>query len=307
MRSCIYILLFLLFSSNADAQLYQLFTQVQGEESIINPAYTGRHDYLATSTHTRKSWTGFTKAPTLNVFSVNAPFYNENTGIGLLFLNETDAFTSMSDLFIQYSYKVRISSGNLYFGLRVGSNIINTHFNEVNTIEHNDPVFSGIDNVNIIRPNFGTGITYIGKSYHVGISVPLMLHRQFDLSDDSQSIFSDFMYYNYFLTAGKEFVASDIMQLQTALTVRTNLTTSTLIDVNANMSLNNDVFVFGVGFRTNNSAYAVVQGNINDQLRIGYSYDFFANYFNNYINGSHEVFIRYKFLYNIKAETPLIY
>ena len=53
---------------------------------------------------------------------------------------------------------------------------------------------------------------------------------------------------------------------------------------------------------------ALAQVKVNEQLRIGYSYDTLLpsdNNYSRYINGSHEIMLRYEFRYIIDAANPI--
>ena len=46
---------------------------------------------------------------------------------------------------------------------------------------------------------------------------------------------------------------------------------------------------------------------VNNQLRIGYTYDFDLGKLGRYSNGSHEAMLRYEFRYKVDVVNPLIF
>ena len=62
-------------------------------------------------------------------------------------------------------------------------------------------------------------------------------------------------------------------------------------------------FGFGVGYRTKDAAYAFLDLKLNDQLNLGYGYDFTLTSIRHYSGGSHEFMLRYLFKYKINSKS----
>ncbi len=63
----------------------------------------------------------------------------------------------------------------------------------------------------------------------------------------------------------------------------------------------------GASYRSNRSVAALFQFSVNDQLKVGYTYDFDFGKLGKYSNGSHEVMLTYQFSFKVDAVNPLIF
>ena len=79
-----------------------------------------------------------------------------------------------------------------------------------------------------------------------------------------------------------------------------------LIDMNAYFTFYNR-FWAGASYRNGRSFTGLVQVQINNQLRLAYTYDFDFGKLGTYSSGSHEIGIRYEFRYKVDVASPLIF
>ncbi|MBN2863451.1 MAG: type IX secretion system membrane protein PorP/SprF, partial [Bacteroidales bacterium] len=79
-----------------------------------------------------------------------------------------------------------------------------------------------------------------------------------------------------------------------------------LYDINAHFSLYDRLWT-GLSYQSNRSVAALLQFAVNNQIRIGYTYDFDFGKLGRYSSGSHEVMLRYEFRYKVDVVNPLIF
>ncbi len=79
-----------------------------------------------------------------------------------------------------------------------------------------------------------------------------------------------------------------------------------LYDINLHFSLFDRLWT-GLSYQSDRSVSALLQFAVNNQFRVGYTYDFDFGKLGRYSNGSHEVMLRYEFRYKVDVVNPLIF
>jgi type IX secretion system PorP/SprF family membrane protein len=65
-----------------------------------------------------------------------------------------------------------------------------------------------------------------------------------------------------------------------------------------------EFFGIGLGYRSNDAAYAFVDLKLNEQFSAGYCYDYTLSSLSRYSGGSHEFMLRYLFSYKLNTKSP---
>ena len=112
--------------------------------------------------------------------------------------------------------------------------------------------------------------------------------------------------YYYVLNTGYLFNLSRKVKLFPSVLVTLSPGEKILYDINAHVNLIDRMWL-GASYRNNRSVAALFQFSVNDQLKIGYTYDFDFGKLGKYSNGSHEVMLRYQFSFKVDAVNPLIF
>jgi len=108
---------------------------------------------------------------------------------------------------------------------------------------------------------------------------------------------------NYLITSGFVFDQNYDIELLPSCMLRINPANNVQMDMNINMIIKKQ-FWLGTSIRTNGNLSALLQWQINDQLRLGYSYGYELSQLRTYQNGTHEVVIQYNFRYIIEVVNP---
>jgi hypothetical protein len=82
-----------------------------------------------------------------------------------------------------------------------------------------------------------------------------------------------------------------------------NLQMENQLDLNMNLIFLNSKLWLGGGYRLKEAVSGILEIQLNPQLRLGYTYDYFGEV-KNFNFASHEICIRYEFSYKIKAFNP---
>jgi type IX secretion system PorP/SprF family membrane protein len=287
-----------LMLTNANAQFEPQFTQYMFNEMFINPAYAGSRDFISLTADYRNQWVGIDGAPETQTISGHAPLANKKIGVGLSLLNEKIGVTHDMAAFANYAYRLQVTNDAvLAMGLQGG--IINHQQKllEIHTQDQGDASFSS-NTPNLILPNMGFGFYYSTRKYYAGLSVPRMLENKVDvMANDMVSNNMNFSYWHYYLMGGYVYDLSEDMKLKPTFMLKAVSGAPLEADLGIHMLLKETLW-FGASYRTKDSWAAIMQFQINKQLRLGYSYDYTTTELKQFNTGTHEITIGYDFSFD---------
>lgn len=306
MKKLITIVIVLLSFQGLMAQQDPHFTHYMFNTLEVNPGYAGSRDALTVTGLGRFQWVGFKGSPQTQTVTAHAPIFNDKVGIGLSLINDRIGPTNNTSAFADFAYRIPLGQAKkarLTFGLKGGLNIMQVGLRQVAVRDNLDPKFA--DNYqNKLLPNFGFGVYYYTPSFYVGASVPRILENYYDGGLNSASA-DDLARQkrHYDLILGAMFKLGKKVKLKPSMLVKLLEAGPPELDLSALFYLMNDRFWIGPAFRTAWRSTDAVSGlvgvQILDQLGLGYSFDYnILNRTFKYNSGSHEVMLRYDFIYN---------
>lgn len=274
----------------ASAQQHGIYSQYLFNLFVVNPAYAGELNGLATSLSYRSQWLGFEGAPVTQNFSAHAALPKENMALGFQVQNDQIGARQTPLFALAYAYKLKLNSHyHLSLGLQAG--MINYQYNwaELTYRERIDPVAYQTDGNRWI-PNFDFGLMLISADSYFGLSATSLNNSK--IIDDQQSEARLNTCFN--LIAGKVFPVSKTLSLKPSTIVRLTANGPMQFDLNAGLFYKNKLWItttyryqFGLVY----SAHIYV----NDALHFGYSYDMPLNALLAAQSGTHELFVGYNF------------
>lgn len=307
MRKNLYYLLAFI-SLQAYCQQDAHYTQYMYNMSLINPAYaTSDFNNFNVGLSHRQQWIGIEGAPQTSSFfthyaindfnEIGVSFFNDNIGNGVLKENK---------LSVDYAYIINLNDYNkLSFGLKAGFNMLNINFDNFKLEsgnQYSDDLFS--KNESRFYPNIGTGAFYYTKDSYIGISVPNLIKASY-LKEQDNIYSKSSEEIHYFLTGGYvfEFKRDDI-KLKPSFLAKSSNQGKISLDTSLN-ALFNEKYEIGLSYRLNTSVNFLTNIAINDNLRIGYSYDYSLNNLSDFNSGSHEIILLYDFnLFGTNSKSP---
>ena len=297
MKKIIIITSIFFLALGAKAQQDAMFTHYMFNTLAVNPAYAGSRDALTVTGLHRSQWVSFPGAPRTQTLTVHTPFMFENTGLGLSFINDKIGPVNKTSFYLDFSYKIKINKkANLAFGLKGGLNLMTGGLIDLKLGEDIDPAFEANIQSRLL-PNFGFGMYYYTDRYYVGFSVPKLLENDFVANTTSGGTNLASEHRHYFLIAGTVFDLSDNIKLKPTTFVKVTNGAPVEGDITASFIFN-DKFSVGGMFRTDDAVGILAGINITDQFTLGYSFDWsFTNTTMVYNGGSHEIMLRYDFIY----------
>jgi len=304
MKKIIIIGIALLGGVSTYAQQEAMFTHYMFNTLAINPAYAGSRDALTVTALHRSQWVGFDGAPTTQTLTLHAPVLNDKIGLGLSVLKDKIGPLNTTAIYADFAYKIKVSNkGRLAFGLKGGINLVQGDLNTLQLDDASDQSFSNNIESDLL-PNFGFGMYYSTSKWYVGLSTPKLLENKFENSISTTSTQSSAEKRHYFLIAGTVFNLNSDGSIKLKPTTFVKVTNGAPFEADiTGMFIIKDKIELGAMFRTSDAAGLLVGYNFTDQLRFGYSFDWsFVNTTFKYNNGSHEVMLRYDFIFNDKAK-----
>jgi type IX secretion system PorP/SprF family membrane protein len=301
-RQLVYIILLLGIGSSAFSQLQPLLDQYHLNGLAINPAYAGSHEALNIGLYSRIQWVGFEGAPRTNTFFVHSPLRNKKVNLGLILMGDKLGSKRETGVLLNYAYRIELGKGKWSLGLAAGLTNISIDLNSLRYGDLEDPLLQTPEK-SVLLPEFSIGSYYYTEKYFVGISMPLFLSHYANEADGNYQLHLSLKAANYLLTAGYLFAISDGIEMLPSILLKTNPSNNTQLDLQCNVILRERVWI-GTGVRTNGSLTALLQLQVNPQLKIGYSYGYELSELSNYQHGSHEVVLQYNFRYILEVMSP---
>jgi type IX secretion system PorP/SprF family membrane protein len=299
------ILFFLLIPMGAFGQLTPVTNQYILNPLTINPAFAGNRGVLNIAAFYRKQWVGISGAPETMTFSMDAPFFDEKVGLGLVIVNDKIGVTKETQFITNYSYKIDIGEGKISFGLGAGVTTTNTAWSDLIVLDPGDELYLNDSRLFII-PNFSFGTYYTYRDHFAGFSIPRFLTYNYNFDKNKYSVKIDPGNYNFLLNYGYLVRLTQKIKFLPSTLLTLSPGQKPLFDINAYFNYV-DRFWGGVSYRNGRSVAGLFQFEVNNQLKIAYTYDFDISSIGKFSNGSHELMLRYEFRYKVNVANPLIF
>jgi type IX secretion system PorP/SprF family membrane protein len=268
------------------------YSQYMYNTISVNPAYAGSRDVLSVLALHRSQWVGFDGAPTTSTFSINTPIPETNLGLGISAISDRIGPTEQNTFSGDISYTIRLNEKtNLSFGVKGTASFFSFDQYKVTPFQANDPKWRSVSTR--LSPNFGLGTFLHSEQYYLGVSIPNIMESNF-YNDNDIAINSQRM--NYYIIGGYVFDVTNSIKFKPAVVSKIVTGAPVQLDLSGNAMFMNK-FVLGAAYRWDAAVSGLAGFQVNDALFIGYSYDFDTTSLSRYNFGSHEVFIRYEFVY----------
>jgi type IX secretion system PorP/SprF family membrane protein len=287
---------------NTKAQQEAMFTHYSFNTLQVNPAYASSRDALTVLALQRSQWIAFPGAPVTQTATAHMPVFNEKIGLGISLLHDKIGPSKNTGIFIDLAYKIKVAEkGKLAFGLKGGTSFLS---NSVGDLDKNDPG-DGVLIQNIqsrLLPNFGFGLYYSMPRFYVGLSSPKLLTNKLGTNTSGNGIAYESRH--YFVIAGAMFDLNKSAKLQLKPTTFLKITSGAPLELDLTALLYYDnKFWAGPMFRSGDAFGILIGMNITQQYSLGYCFDWsYGNSTGKYNAGSHELMLRYDFVFKNKTQ-----
>ena len=288
------IILFAGSADNALAQQEALTTQYMFNGLSVNPAYAGTHEDLSLTGIIRSQWVGMSGAPNTQVFSIHAPLRRDKVALGLNFQHDYIGVTGSTVIAPSYAYRLHFKNEAI-LSMGVQASFIN-HRSELTALKPENPGDASFaQDESIWLMNFGFGLYYYTDKFYIGASIPTLMDRHFSENDVVQAK----MDRHYYINAGYVFDLDKNFKLMPSVMVRYVEGSFATMDLNATLYYDN-LFGIGISYRSKESMSALFQLFVNEELIIGYAFDYVLSDISMATYGSHEIMVNYRFAFNKK-------
>ncbi len=305
MKRIIKFFILLLIPFSVSGQLAPVTDQYVLNPLTINPACAGNRGALNIAAFYRRQWTGIAGSPETTTFLFDAPAFDEKIGLGLIFVSDKIGVTKETQLNTNYAYRINMGTGNLSFGLGAGLITTNTAWSDLVVLDPGDEYYL-INSRLFVVPNFSFGTYYTYRNYYAGFSIPKFLSYKFNFDKNKYTLMIDPAHYNFMFTTGYVFTVSPTIKVSPSTLLIYTPGQKVQFDINAHVNFS-ERFWAGASYRNKRSFAGLFQFQVNNQLRVAYTYDFDFGKLRTYSNGSHEIMLRYEFRYKVDAVNPLIF
>jgi type IX secretion system PorP/SprF family membrane protein len=279
------------------AQQEPMYSQYMFNMLAINPSYAGSHEKAEATSLFRKQWLEIPGAPTTTTVGLDIPDNLNGLGYGLQLSNDRIGITQTNTLAASFSYRTHIFSEDDYLSFGFSASLANfqANYNSVDLIQNPDPSFTG-QVVNAWFPNIGTGLFYHTENFYIGISSPSLLTNKVNgiTISTGASLSSDVLIAHYFFTTGMVFTLNETFKLKPSILLKAVPGSPIQTDLNANLWIN-DIVCFGASYRTKSAFVGMVEIQLSNQLRLGYSYDREISNLAKFTNNTHELMLKFEF------------
>lgn len=289
--------------SAVHAQQAPMFTHYMYNTLSVNPAYAGSRDALTVTALHRSQWVDFEGAPVTQTLTMHSPLGNEHIGVGLSVLNDKIGPSNNTAVFADFAFRFKLNEkSKLALGLSGGFNILQARISNLKLDQPNDPSFqNNISSDPTI--NFGFGTYYSRERFYAGISAPSLLENDYSTKNaEIGNSTAGMEQRHYFLIAGAVFKLNENLEFKPTTLIKATPAAPLQADLTASFIIMQKLLL-GAMFRTDDSFGALLGVDIMDQLHIGYSFDYsYGLETFNYNQGSHEIMLRYDFIYSSKKQ-----
>ncbi|MFB6306384.1 MAG: type IX secretion system membrane protein PorP/SprF [Flavobacteriales bacterium] len=291
-------------ANTSEAQQEPLYNQYLFNHFAINPAYAGSREAISANVLYRDQWVGFNGAPTSQTFNIHGPFKQKNFALGLNAYREEVGPTENISVMGTYAYHLRLGKGKLSLALRGG--FFNSQFNsdKLNFRENGDR-FAGIVPSSAFAPTFDFGAYYYGKKTFIGFSATHLTEEEIGYEGLPQDKVSGFNLKRHFmLSGGRVIKLNDTWLLKPSTLVKYVGGAPLNVDLNISALYNKLIWV-GVSYRSSETVVGMLEFNITDYLRVGYSYGYGLSELQDFNQGTHELFVGADFsLFESESVSP---
>ncbi|MBC8054922.1 MAG: type IX secretion system membrane protein PorP/SprF [Sphingobacteriaceae bacterium] len=307
MRKILTLIIILLLAFASYSQQDAQFSQYMFNGLYINPAYAGYKEQANIHSFYRTQWVGFEGAPQTMSVAGDLVLKDGNVGLGLLLSNDFTGSQSSFSTYINYAYRIQIGESGfsrLSFGLAAGLVQQGIDGDKLSSIEVDQYVPTGKPTESF--PDARVGIFYSTPSLFVGFSADNLVASYFQAQNHAKNLLLMKINKHYYFTAGALIPINYDIKFKPTVLLKDDAQTFTSMDINAFLLLYDRIWIGGfyrtavktykkphldAGLQKKNGIGVIGDFFINENLRLGYAFDYSLSNLRSYNYGSHEISI----------------
>ena len=274
-------------------------TQFMNYKLGYNPGFAGSQESPCVTCIYRQQWVGLNGAPSMAIASFNMPLNNQRVGIGANLYRHTIGITTMYNMDMAYSYRVRLGRGMLGLGVQGSLRSMEHDFQKTTATqpkEQDGSIPGGTRDKFLF--NFGTGLYYNTDQFYIGLSAPRLLENNIDYADSDVIISREVQH--IYMMGGLTLPLNENLALKPQALLK--YASNAPLDFDANLSLLvQNRYMVGLTYRLGGDKVSglgesldlLLGFQLTDNLMFGVSYDYTLSAIKDYADGSLEATIRY--------------
>ncbi|WP_374163474.1 type IX secretion system membrane protein PorP/SprF [Arcticibacter sp. MXS-1] len=269
----------------------------------VNTAYAGyKQDFYIHSFY-RSQWTGLDGAPENFSFSVDGAVNDKKVGLGLLLSNDVVGAQNLFSATACYSYRIQVGhneNSRLSFGVGAGFIQSGIDGSKLDPLRDGDRTVPTISNT-VLLPSGRLGILYSNENVFVGFAADNILTKLFNKDyTDKVPVPQPHYYFN----CGGIIKVNDDTKVKPSVLLKSDFHAPASLDFNASVLLRERLWIGGA-YRASVPLYSKIAPDkplkkstallglleffANENLRIGYAFDYSLSSLADYSYGSHEI------------------
>lgn len=298
MKAIKYILISGLFLSGINSYSQNQFhvSQYMLHHGFVNPGAIGNSNAVSGAIFYRNQWAGVDGAPTVMGLNINKPFSKGKNHLGLTIVHDRIGVSKNFEFTATYAYRMKLGVNKyLNLGLSATMALMQSNLLSVQTTVENDPLFSA-NTPSFTMPNAKFGAYYFTPKFYVGFAIPNLLENKV-IYETTYTGITEFnpASMHYYLHTGYSFALNENFDLNPSVMLRQVSGSPLSIDINAQFMYKKK-FGAGFSFRTAKELVGLINYQVSDMFRLGYSYDFNWGQLGTFSRGSHEIMLIFKYM-----------
>lgn len=272
---------------------YNLYNHYQ---PLINPASMSSYDQLTAVVLWNYQMAGFTGAPMVGILDINSPIGKSNVNLGGQIAVDRIGNRWQNFAYLNFSYRVQLNLKNyLGFGISAGLQNINWNYQEF----VNGGIEPNQQTINQFAPDFKLGAYYFADRLYIGFATNNLIKLRLNEPVIQVNI-NDIQ---FMLHGGYKIRINDLWSLTPSMLFKQIAGSPLQIDVNLN-AMYNQIFGFGLSYRTLETFLVQLNVKIAKQWFLGYGYNMGLGFRDNKFYHGHEVMLMFNGL-NGKKKLPV--
>lgn len=248
-----------------------------------NPAATGQQKYWSANSFVRYQWVDVNNAPVTKLFNIHKYFEKPNIGLGINIVNDKLGLENNYYIKTSYSYHLKLKD-ETFLSMGLGAGIISKSF-DIASLQLENSETVDLNSETVLKPDFDAGFEFNNSNWTIGIASTHITNNLFR-SDNYIPARHYYFYSRYML---KEFNGVD---LSFAYSLNSSkIKTQHEINITAFCKRS---MICGYSYRLNESHVIIAGMDINQRIRLLYSYDMNVGRLAGVSRGSHEVMLQFK-------------
>jgi type IX secretion system PorP/SprF family membrane protein len=264
----------------------------------VNPGYTGYKEVQSFTIDHRSQWVGFKGAPTTNNLSFDMALpRNKEMAFGGTIMHDNIGPTSELSLSGNVAYRFYVNrNAQLSFGLKGYVGLFQANFTGLELASgrfgQEDINFSYDASSELIL-NFGAGAYYHSEDYFIGISSPRLFKNRIDNNNlETYNTIRGRTAPTYYFMGGYNFHCNMWLDFQPAILTKTTMGAPLSVGLYGSFLMRSK-WRLGGFYTIAEAGGVMLQMQVSEKLKVGYSFDVAANALISTNLGSHEIGITY--------------